>query len=69
LCAFVGNENTGNVQLTIQTNSTLQSQSEIAYITLNDDEIDKLIFGLLERKLKLVSATGDEQSIICPNND
>lgn len=67
LCAFVGNKDTGNMQLTIQTNSSLSNQSRIAYITLNDEEIDKLIFGLLERKLKLISATGEEQSIICPN--
>jgi hypothetical protein len=69
LTAFVGNKESGNVQLTIQTRSSIHGQSGIAYITLNDEEIDKLIFGLLERKLKLVTATGDEQSKLCPDNN
>ena len=69
LTAFVGNEHSGNVQLTIQTDSTLPGQSGIAYYCLNNEEIDKLIFGLLDRKLKLISATSDEQSVISPYND
>lgn len=69
LTAFMGNEQSGNVQLTIHTSSTVSRQSGVAYITLNSEEIDKLIFGLLERKLKLISATGDEQSRICPNEE
>ena len=67
LTAFVGTDKSGNVQLTIQTNSSLPSQSGIAYYTLNDKEIDLLIGGLLERKLKLISATNDNQSIFSPN--
>lgn len=62
LTAFVGNNDTGGVQLTVRTDSTLRDQSGTAYITLNDNEIDKLIFALLERKLGLITATGDEQS-------
>lgn len=69
LTAFVGDDQSGNVQMTIQTQSTIDSQSGVSYITLNSEEIDKLIFGLLERKLRLVSATGSEQSLICPSND
>jgi hypothetical protein len=69
LTAFVGNNLSGNVQLTIQTNSTLNGQSGTAYITLSDEDIDKLIFGLLERKLRIISATGDEQSKICPDEE
>lgn len=66
LTAFCGNEQVGNVQLTIQTTSTLPSQSWIAYITLNDEEIDLLIKGLLERKNGEISATGYEQSKFSP---
>jgi len=67
LTAFVGGEN--HTQLTIQTDSTIQGQAGIAYISLNNDDVDKLIFGLLERKLMLVSATGEEKSCICPDSN
>ena len=63
LTAFCGNEDIGNVQLTVKTNSTISGQSGTAYITLNDKEIDLLIAGLLERKIGNISATGDEQSV------
>ena len=69
LTAFCGNDKTGNVQLTIQTESTIGSQNGTAYITLNDNEIDLLIAGLLERKLGKISATSNEQSSYCPSND
>lgn len=69
LTACMGNDKTGNIQLTIQTDSTIQSQNGVAYITLNDKEIDLLIAGLLERKLGIVSATGCEESIFSPNED
>ena len=66
LTAFMGSEISGNVQLTIQTDSSLQGQSGIAYYTLNDNEIDLLIAGLLERKLKIISATNENKSIFSP---
>ena len=66
LTAFCGNEDMGNVQLTVQTNSTISGQSGTAYITLNDKEIDLLIAGLIERKIGRISATGDEQSVFLP---
>lgn len=67
LTAFMGKENV--VQLTVHSTSTIPGQSGIGYIVLNDQDIDKLIFGLLERKLHLITSTGDEQSLICPNRD
>ena len=63
LTAFCGNEDMGNIQLTVQTQSTISGQSGTAYITLNDKEIDLLVAGLLERKLGRISATGYEQSV------
>jgi len=67
LTAFCGGEN--HTQLTIQTVSSLDNQGGTAYIVLNDADVDKLIFGLFERKLNLISATADEQSRICPNRE
>lgn len=67
LTAFMGKENV--VQLMVHTTSNTPYQSGRAYIVLNDQDIDKLIFGLLERKLKTITSTGDEQSLICPNRD
>lgn len=61
LTAFVGNPDI--VQLTIQTESNYPLQSGTAYYTLNEEEIDRLIGALLERKLRLVTATSNEQSI------
>ena len=66
LTAFMGGKSGNHTQLTIQTNSTIQGQSGIAYIELNDNDIDLLIAGLLERKLKIISATGEEKSIFSP---
>ena len=66
LTAFMGGKK--HTQLTVQTNSTVRSQCGIAYITLGDEEVDLLIAALLERKLKNISATGDEQSQFCPND-
>ena len=69
LTAFCGNDQTGNVQLTVQTKSReMPSHAGTGYITLNGLEIDLLIAGLLERKLGVVSATGDEHSIFSPND-
>lgn len=68
LTAFMGDNSRGNVQLTIRTESTIPNQSGIAYIPLNNNEIDLLIAGLLERKLGIITATGDEQSIFSPND-
>lgn len=67
LTAFMGKEN--HTQLTIQTKSTLQSQNGIGYIVLNDNDVDNLIAGLLERKLNKISATGIEKSNYCPATD
>lgn len=68
LTAFCGNDR--NVQLTVQTKSReMPSHAGTGYITLNDHEIDLLIAGLLERKLGMVSANGDEQSIFSPNDE
>ena len=64
LTAFVGGNQ--HTQLTVQTSSTLEGQSGIAYICLGDKEVDLLIAALLERKLGKISATSDEQSIFCP---
>ena len=61
LTAFVGGND--HIQLTVQTQSNILSQSGTAYYTLNDEDIDRLIGALMERKLKLVTATADEQSI------
>ena len=61
LTAFVGGDD--HTQLTIQTESNIPLQSGTAYYTLNDEDIDRLIGALMERKLKLVTATADEQSI------
>lgn len=67
LTAFMGKENV--VQLTVHSTSTIPGQSGIGYIVLDDQDIDKLIFGLLERKLHLITSTGDEQSLVCPNRE
>ena len=64
LTAFVGGEN--HTQLTLQTSSSIQGQGGIAYIVLDDNDVDLLIAGLLERKLKKISATGEEKSIFSP---
>lgn len=67
LTAFMGGEH--HTQLTVNTNSDIPGQSGIGYITLGDKEVDLLIAALLERKLRVITATGDEQSIFCPNKD
>lgn len=64
LTAFMGGEN--HTQLTISTSSTIQGQSGVGYIVLNDNDVDLLIAGLLERKLAIISATGYEKSIFSP---
>jgi len=64
LTAFVGGDK--HTQLTVQTSSTIEGQSGIAYICLGDKEVDLLIAALLERKLGKISSTSDEQSIFCP---
>jgi len=56
------------IQLTVRCDSTLPNQSGIGYITLSVEEQDKLIAGILERRHG-ISATSDEQSDICPNED
>ena len=61
LTAFCGNPDI--VQLTIQTESNLEFQSGTAYYTLSDEDIERLIGALMERKLRIVTATADEQSI------
>lgn len=66
LTAFMGKEK--HTQLTVRTSSTLEGQSGTGYITLGDKEVDLLIAALLERKLRVISATGNEQSIFCPND-
>lgn len=65
LTAFVGRPEV--VQLTIQTRGDMPTLSGCGYITLSPEEIDKLIFALLERKLKIITATGNEQSQIIPD--
>lgn len=67
LTAFMGGKSGKHTQLTVNTVSTLKHQCGTAYITLGDKEVDLLIAALMERKLKLISATGNEQSIFCPN--
>ena len=69
LTAFMGGKSGKHTQLTVNTQSTLEHQNGTAYITLGDKEVDLLIAALMERKLKVISATGDEQSIFCPDND
>lgn len=64
LTAIVGGESC--IQLTIITNSTIPNQSGIGYIVLNDEDIDNLMAGLLERKLGKISATDDRKSIFSP---
>ena len=64
LTAFVGNPEI--VQLTVQISSSLTSQNGVGYITLSEKEIDQLIFALLERKHRLISATGYEKSMLIP---
>jgi hypothetical protein len=58
LTAFMGGEN--------HTQLTIQSGHDTSYIPLSDKDVDNLIAGLLERKNKEISATGNEQSKICP---
>lgn len=67
LTAFVG-KTPNSLQLTVQIKSTLPNQSGIGYITLSQEEQDKLIIGILERRNN-ISATGEEQSNICPSID
>ena len=67
LVAIMGGDK--HTQLTVITNSTLEGQSGVGYITLGDKEVDLLIAMLLERKLKIISATGEEQSIFSPNDN
>lgn len=64
LTAFMGNNK--HTQITIQTTSTIPFENGTAYITLGDKEVDLLIAALLERKLKIISATDCEQSVFCP---
>ena len=64
LTAFAGGEN--HIQLTIITSSTIPNQSGISYIVLNDEDVDNLMAGLLERKLGKISATDDRKSIFLP---
>jgi hypothetical protein len=64
LTAFVGKPEI--LQLTVNIQSTENYQSGIGYITLTVEEIDKLVFALLERKHNLISATGYEQSQLIP---
>ena len=67
LTAFIGGKN--RVQLTVTTQSTLESQSGTGYIVLSDTDIDLLIAGLLERKLNKISATNEIKSNYCPPLD
>lgn len=67
LTAFVGKEK-NSVQLTVQCNSTMPNMTGIGFITLSEEDVDKLIVGLLERRMR-ISATGNEQSVICPDED
>ena len=69
LTAFMGGSTGDHTQITIQTNSTIQGQTGTAYFALNDEDVDNLIAGLLERKLKKISATGEEKSIFSPPVD
>lgn len=62
LTAFVGGITGNNLQLTIQTQSTLPGQSGVAYIPLNDEDIELLYLGMLERKNGEITATGCEKS-------
>ena len=65
LTAFVGGEN--HTQLTVITMADNEGQSGIGYIELGDNDIDLIIAGLLERRLNKITATGNEQSVYCPN--
>lgn len=67
LTAFVGGDK--HTQLTVTTKSTNKLQSGTGYIQLGDNDVDMLIAALMERKLKVVTATGNEQSIFCPDED
>ena len=53
LTAFLGREH--HTQLTVQTMSSNDYDSGIAYIMLGDEEVDLLIAALLERKLGKIS--------------
>jgi hypothetical protein len=64
LTAFVS-KNPNSLQLTVYIRSTLPNQSGTGYITLTQEEQDKLIEGILERR-HFISATGDNKSNICP---
>ena len=64
LTAFVGGEN--HTQLTVTIDSSAVFQSGTGYIVLSDKDVDNLIGGLLERKNKEITATGNEQSKFCP---
>jgi hypothetical protein len=55
-----------SLQLTVSCDSTIPNQSGIGFIALSEEEVDKLIFGLLERRM-YISTTGDEQSNVCPD--
>ena len=66
LTVFIGNKETGGLQLTVYNQSNIPNQSGCGYITLTMEEIDLLIAGLLEHKLHKVSATGFEESNYCP---
>jgi len=67
LTALMGGEN--HTQLTVQTTSTIVGQSGIGYIVLSDNDVDNLIAGLLERKLRKITATGEEKSSFKPIED
>ena len=67
LTAFVGHPE--NVQLTVHTRSTVDGQSGIGYIELSDEDMDNIIAGFMERKLRHVTATGAEQSKFKPDRD
>ena len=57
------------VQLSITTTDTSKEEDLVssAYILLNAEEIDSLIFALLERKLGLISATDSIKSNLIPS--
>lgn len=70
--AFVAGKTSANgIQLTCKTESTIQSQSGIGYITLDTrEEVEGLINALQKRLDGDISATGYEQLpfIGCPND-
>jgi len=67
LTAFMGGDQ--NIQMTLTSDGGWRGHSETAYITLTNEEQDKLIAAIMERRWGSVSATNGVKSDYSPPTD